>query len=55
MPSWEVLGSLHVNMTPWYEGYHEGCSPNADQIRWLSDDQIALFDKLVWYIIDYYQ
>ena len=52
VPSWEVLGSLHVNVTPWYEGYHEGCLPNTDQIRWLSDDQILLFDKLVWYIYD---
>ena len=47
VPSWEVLGSLHVNMTPRCKGYYEGYSPNTDQIRWQSDDQIAHFDKLV--------
>ena len=42
VPSWEVLGSLQVNMTPRCEGYCEGYSRNTDQIRWQSDYSIAV-------------
>ena len=48
--SQKVLGSLHVNVTPWCEGYYKGCSPNTDQIRCLSNCRIEHVDKYVQYI-----
>lgn len=39
----EVLGSLRVNMTLRYKGFNEGCFPNTNQIRYLSDNLICHF------------
>ena len=45
VPSQVVLGSLHVNVTPRYEGSYEGYLPNTDQIRCFSDHLIHHFDS----------
>ena len=41
----KILGSLHVNVTSWYEGCYKDCFSNTDQIRCLSNGQIGHIDK----------